>query len=87
MPMNSVSEENVQKLLAEKDSKLTEVELLKATTETQLWLDELAELEEDFNKYKAERAKLDETKTKGKGKKKIKRVKNMIIKLFIKLLS
>ena len=33
MPMNSVSEENVQKLLSERDSKLTEVELLKATTE------------------------------------------------------
>tara|TARA_B100000282_G_scaffold276627_1_gene234907 strand:- start:1525 stop:2226 length:702 start_codon:yes stop_codon:yes gene_type:complete len=85
MPMNSVSEENVQKLLAEKDSKLTEVELLKATTETQLWLNELAELEEDFNKYKAERAKLDETKTKGKGKKKVKKVKKSSKKKATKL--
>ena len=87
MPMNSVSEENVQKLLSERDSKLTEVELLKATTETQLWLNELAELEEDFNKYKADRAKLDETKTKGKGKskKKVKKVKKSSKKKATKL--
>ena len=62
-------------ILSEKDSKLTEVELLKATTETQLWLNEIAELEDDFRKYKATRAKLDETKSKGKSKKKIKKVK------------
>lgn len=75
MPMNSVSEENVKKLLSEKDSKMTEVNLLKATTETQMWLNELNELEDDYASYIKERAKLDETnstKKKKKGKAKLK---------------
>ena len=73
MPMNSVSEENVQKLLNEKDGKMTEVNLLKATTETQMWLNELVELEDDYESYIKERAKLDVTTSKAKkGKTKLK---------------
>ena len=54
---------------------MTEVNLLKATTETQMWLNELNELEDDYASYIKERAKLDETnstKKKKKGKAKLK---------------
>ena len=60
MPMDSVSEENMAKLLSERDAKMTELELLKATTEKQLWINELTELESDFEKYVSERAKIDD---------------------------
>jgi DNA topoisomerase II len=44
MHIDSVIEENVIKLRKERDQKMTELERLKATTETQLWQNELVEL-------------------------------------------
>ena len=59
MLMNLGVRENVPKLLSERDSALTEVELLAMELkQIQPRLNELAELEEDFNKYKADRLSL-----------------------------
>ena len=44
MPMDSVSEENVEALKAEKRKLKASVEELEATSAEQLWLSELAEL-------------------------------------------
>ena len=50
LPMDSVTEENVTKILNERDSKQAELDTLKATTETQLWLNELETLKVDYSK-------------------------------------
>lgn len=85
MPMDSVSEENMAKLLSERDAKMTELELLKATTEKQLWINELTELESDFEKYVSERAKIDDDGNSKKGKKSKKASKPKKVKTKLKL--
>ena len=85
MPMDSVSEENMAKLLSERDAKMTELELLKATTEKQLWINELTELEADFEKYVSERAKIDDDGNSKKGKKSKKASKPKKVKTKLKL--
>jgi len=50
--MNSVTEENVRKLLNEKDNKTVELNTLKSTTETAMWIRELEELKTCYCKYK-----------------------------------
>ena len=80
MPMDSVSEENVEKLLNEYDRKQAELVEIKATTCQQMWLRELDALEQEYGNYRAERdiainglgTKLVKTGTKiGGGKAKI----------------
>ena len=77
MPMDSVSEENVAKTVQEKSDKETELMLLKATSENDMWLTELAEFSEEHTKYCALREKemlLTDKSSKKKSKnKKIKR--------------
>ena len=55
MPMDSVSEENIQKLLKEKDDKESELEIVKNTTEKQMWLKELKNLEKHYALYREKR--------------------------------
>ena len=55
MPMDSVSEENVEKLNREHQDKSDELQRIKETTEKQMWLCELEYLEQEYVKYKAER--------------------------------
>ena len=55
MPMDSVTEENVKKILNERDTKQLELETLKATTETQLWLNELETLKAEYNALEKEK--------------------------------
>ena len=55
MPMDSVSEENVEKLNREHQDKSDELQRIKETTEKQMWLCELEYLEKEYIKYKAER--------------------------------
>lgn len=55
LPMDSVTEENVEKLLKEKGGKESELEELHKTTETQMWLAELTELRRKYILYKEER--------------------------------
>jgi DNA topoisomerase-2 len=75
MPMDSVSEENVEKLLKEHQGKQQELEQVKSTTIQQMWLSELERLENEYKEYQAERAQaqLGEI-NKEQGKKQTKKV-------------
>jgi len=66
MPMDSVSEENVEKLLKEHEEKQDELERIKSTTIEQMWLSELEILEQEYQEYQKERkkAQLGENKKK-----------------------
>ena len=64
MPMDSVSEENVEKLLKEHQDKEDELDRIKATTIEQMWLSELDILENEYQEYqkKREQAQIGEIK-------------------------
>lgn len=49
MPMDSVSEENVERLIQERDEKTSQLELLKEKPISQIWLEELEELAVEYN--------------------------------------
>ena len=51
LPMDSVSEENVEKLRSEKEKKEKELTHLESKTTENLWHDDLAELEEEYGKF------------------------------------
>jgi DNA topoisomerase-2 len=55
MPMDSVSEENVEKLLQEHNKKNEELLLVKSTTIEQMWLSELILLETEYANYRESR--------------------------------
>jgi DNA topoisomerase-2 len=55
MAMDSVSEENVEKMLNEHEEKQNELERIKSTTIEQMWLSELEILENEYKEYKKER--------------------------------
>jgi DNA topoisomerase-2 len=64
MPMDSVTEENVDKLLKDKSSNEVELETIQKTTIHEMWLCELDKLSESYMEYKEDRARLlDNTKT------------------------
>ena len=56
LPMDSVTEENVERIMKEKDDKLAGLSLLKQTTEQQMWLHEIGELREAYGTYKKSRS-------------------------------
>jgi len=58
MPMDSVTEENVAKLLKNKGDKEIELEKIKVTTIQQMWKSELDVLKEQYLEYKEDRARL-----------------------------
>ena len=51
MPMDSVSEENVARIMVERDNKHAELEILKAKTVTQMWIEELDCLRQEYVEY------------------------------------
>jgi DNA topoisomerase-2 len=55
MPMDSVSEENVDKLVKEHHLKQDELDRIKETTIQQMWLSELDILENEYQEYQKER--------------------------------
>ena len=55
MPMDSVSEENIEKLLKEHQEKQDELDRIKATTIEEMWLSELEILENEYQEYQKER--------------------------------
>ena len=72
MPMDSVSEENVSKLINDHENKNKELKLMKDLTIQKMWLNELEELLEQYVKYKISREKSYTQTTKIKlGKKKL----------------
>jgi DNA topoisomerase-2 len=76
MPMDSVTEENIDKLLKDKKNKETELEKIKNMTINKMWLNELNNLKEIYIEYKDEREKLmnGEEKKKNQSKNTVKKV-------------
>jgi DNA topoisomerase-2 len=66
MPMDSVSEENVDKLNKEHKDKSDELQRIKDMTEQQMWLKELDNLSQEYLKYKAERTQINDVAEKKK---------------------
>ena len=58
MPMDSVTEENVDKLLKDKKNKEHELELIKNKTVNNIWIEELNNLKELYIEYKEDRNRL-----------------------------
>jgi len=58
MPMDSVTDENVLKIMKEKEDLEMELEILIGTTLEQIWLSELLELEKKYDAYKMERERI-----------------------------
>lgn len=58
MPMDSVTSENVLKLNHEFHSKQTELEVLKITSDKQMWIQELTALSSAYSEYKQGRERL-----------------------------
>jgi DNA topoisomerase-2 len=59
LPMDSVTEENVNKIMNERDRKNEELARLQSTSETQLWLNELAALRTEYVKFASSSLKND----------------------------
>jgi DNA topoisomerase-2 len=68
MPMDSVTEENVNKLLKDKGNKEVELETIKNTTIQQMWNKELDHLKMQYIEYKESRSTLLSTFKKGGAK-------------------
>jgi DNA topoisomerase-2 len=58
MPMDSVTEESVEKLLKDKGNKEVELDNVKKTTINKMWISELDQLRVQYIEYKEERARL-----------------------------
>ena len=76
MPMDSVTQENVDKIMKEKGDAETELDVLKKTTLEKMWLSELDTLKKEYEKYKAVRESIQ----KGEVKTAAKKVKKRVIK-------
>jgi DNA topoisomerase-2 len=67
MPMDSVTDENVEKIFREQGTKEVELETIKSTTINQMWCSELDRLREEYIVYKEERQRvMNGTETKKK---------------------
>ena len=89
MPMDSVCEENVEKMLKEHQCKQDELERIKSTTIQEMWLSELEILENEYQEYQRERAQAQQgdnkllkkkmvTKVAGGAKKVVKKTINVV---------
>jgi DNA topoisomerase-2 len=58
MPMDSVTQENVQSILKEKEETEKELNVLTATTLEKMWLSELDEFEKEYGVYKKRREQI-----------------------------
>jgi len=84
MPMDSVTEENVEKLLKEKGSKEQELNVIKSTTINQMWSSELENLLEQYLEYKEARQRLmDGEETKSSKKKVVSKGKKVVKNLVV----
>ena len=76
MPMDSVTQENVDKIMKEKSDAETELDVLKKTTLENMWLSELDTLKKEYEKYRAVRESIQ----KGEVKTAVKKVKKRVVK-------
>ena len=76
MPMDSVSDENVAKIMNSHNDKVKELETCKKTTEAQMWMNELELLNTKYGEYKTMREKaMCEKVSNAKSKLKVKKLK------------
>lgn len=80
MPMDSMIEENVERLNKEQGSKQDELSLIQSTSESKMWLDDINRLESEYTKYIERRYVEVQEKTTKKTTKKIKTKKLKIKK-------
>ena len=80
MPMDSVTEENVKKILNERDTKQIELKTLEDTTETQLWLNELETLKAEYTSSQTVQTVATEATVKIKKVVKVKKIVKVIKK-------
>ena len=78
MPMDSVSEENVDRLLNDKENKEKELDIVRETSERQMWLKELKILETHYKQYKLKREEIQKTVVEKKTVKKKRVVKKKV---------
>ena len=76
MPMDSVTQENVDKMMKEKGDAEKELEVLQKTKLETMWLSELETLQNEYKKYKIIRENIQ----KGVSVNNIKKVKKRVIK-------
>ena len=69
MPMDSVSKENVEKLMKEHENKKAELEKIQSSTIEAMWLKELEELKIAYNEFLENSLKMEKTETLEKTKK------------------
>ena len=69
MPMDSVSKENVEKLMKEHENKKAELEGIQNSTIEAMWLKELGELKTAYNEFLENSLKMEKTETLEKTKK------------------
>jgi DNA topoisomerase-2 len=75
MPMDSVTNENVESILKEKADVEREIEVLLGTTVEQMWLKELDILDSEYDKYKLYRERLQTADDKKEKKSSVKKIK------------
>ena len=80
MPMDSVTQENVQSILKEKEETEKELNILTATTLEKMWLSELDEFEREYGVYKKRREQIQtgSSATSGSGAAKTKKVLKVV---------
>lgn len=84
LPMDSVTEENITKIISERDRKLSELATLKSIAEKQIWLSELAVLRKEYvkllEKNKLENSGIKKEKTGSAAASTVKKPKTVNIK-------
>jgi DNA topoisomerase-2 len=78
LPMDSVTDENVERLKKEHSLKSVELEEIKAKSEETMWMEELIALEKEYDKFREERER-----AMSGNEKKVKKTKDKKVKKFI----
>ena len=78
MPMDSVTQENVQSILKEKEETEKELNILTATTLEKMWLSELDEFEREYGVYKKRREQIQSGSTATAGGAKSKKIVKVV---------
>jgi hypothetical protein len=78
MPMDSVTQENVQSILKEKEETEKELNILTATTLEKMWLSELDEFEREYGVYKKRREQIQSGNSTTAGGAKTKKVLKVV---------
>jgi DNA topoisomerase-2 len=86
MPMDSVTEENVEKLLNDKGNKEQELETIKGTTTNYMWTSELDNLLQQYLEYKESRQRLMDGEDMKSNKKKVVSKGTLVVKKSLKKL-